>query len=76
MILDLLGSLEDAIGSYDKAIEIKPDHHEVWFFRGIDLDDLGRLEEAIASFNKALEIKPDYRIALNYRKKIMNKLKQ
>ncbi len=52
-------SREEAIASYDKAIEIKPDDHEAWYNRGISLDDLGRNEEAIGSFDKAIEIKPD-----------------
>ncbi len=48
-----------AIASYDKALEFKPDKHEVWNNRGIALGNLGRLEEAIASYDKALEFKPD-----------------
>ena len=55
-----LGRLEEAIASYDKALEIKPDYYEAWNYRGIILCDyLGRYEEAIISFNKAIEIKPD-----------------
>ncbi|MCA2814274.1 MAG: tetratricopeptide repeat protein [Microcystis sp. M090S1] len=51
---------EQAIASYDKALEIKPDYHQAWYNRGVALGNLGRLEEAIASYDKALEIKPDY----------------
>ncbi len=50
---------EQAIASYDKALEIKPDDHDAWNYRGVALDDLGRFAEAIASYDKALEIKPD-----------------
>ncbi|MTJ53625.1 tetratricopeptide repeat protein, partial [Anabaena sp. UHCC 0253] len=50
---------EEAISSYDKAVEIKPDKHEAWNNRGNSLDDLGRYEEAISSYDKAVEIKPD-----------------
>jgi tetratricopeptide (TPR) repeat protein len=57
--LDNLGQYEDAIASYDKAIEIKPDYYEAWNNRGNALGDLGRFEDAIASFDKAIEIKPD-----------------
>jgi tetratricopeptide (TPR) repeat protein len=46
--------LEDAIASYDKALELKPDLHEAWNNRGNALNDLGRWEEAIASYDKAL----------------------
>ena len=50
---------EEAIASYDKALEIKPDDHEAWNNRGIALRKLERYSEAIASYDKALEIKPD-----------------
>jgi tetratricopeptide (TPR) repeat protein len=54
-----LGRLEEAIASYDKALEFKPDSYEAWYNRGYALGNLGRGEEAIASYEKALEIKPD-----------------
>ncbi|MGC1198021.1 MAG: tetratricopeptide repeat protein [Geitlerinemataceae cyanobacterium] len=50
---------EEAIASYDKAVEFKPDLHEAWNNRGVALGNLGRNEEAIASFDKAVEFKPD-----------------
>ncbi|MEG3834959.1 tetratricopeptide repeat protein, partial [Microcoleus sp. AT8-B2] len=50
----------EAIASYDKALEIKPDYHESWNNRGNALVNLGRLSEAIADYDKALEIKPNY----------------
>jgi len=52
-----------ASGSYDKAIEIKPDDHDAWYNRGKALGDLSRYEEAIASYDKAIEIKADYHYA-------------
>jgi tetratricopeptide (TPR) repeat protein len=51
---------EEAIASYDKALEVKPDDHQAWYNRGNALSALGRKEEAIASYDKALEVKPDY----------------
>ena len=61
---ELMGTFqqyEQAIASYDKALQLKPDYHPAWDHRGIILcDNLGRFEEAITSFEKALEIKPDY----------------
>ncbi|WP_293333344.1 CHAT domain-containing protein [Microcoleus sp. CAWBG58] len=61
------GEFEEAIASYDKSLEIKPDYHDVWYNRGIALGKLGRLEDAIASYDKALEFKPDYHEAWNGR---------
>ena len=52
--------MEEAIASYDKALEFKPDDDAAWNNRGIALGNLGRLEDAIASYDKALEFKPDY----------------
>jgi tetratricopeptide (TPR) repeat protein len=51
---------EQAIASYDQALEIKPDFHEAWHNRGFALGNLGRYEQAIASYDQALEIKPDF----------------
>ncbi len=53
------GKHEQAIKSYEKALEIKPDYHLAWYNRGIALDNLGRYEQALASYDKALEIKSD-----------------
>ncbi|MEO1743178.1 MAG: tetratricopeptide repeat protein, partial [Cyanobacteria bacterium J06629_9] len=54
-----LGRKEDAIDSYDKAIEFKPDYHQAWYNRGVALAALGRKEDAIDSYDKAIEFKPD-----------------
>jgi len=54
-----LKAYEEAIESYDKAIEFKPDYHEAWYNRGISLYALGRKEEAIESYDKAIEFNPD-----------------
>ncbi len=54
------GDFEQAIESFDKAVEFKPDYHEAWLDRGVALFQLERFEEAIASYDKAVEIKPDY----------------
>ena len=58
---------EEAIASFDKAVEIKPDYHQAWHGQGLALGLLGRNEEEIASFDKAVEIKPDYHQAWNNR---------
>ena len=54
------GKFEEAIRSYDKAIQIKPDFAEAYYNRGIALQELGKLQEAIGSYDKATQIKPDY----------------
>ncbi len=54
------GDLSEAIASYDKAIEIKPDADEYWFNRGLVLLYLEEFTEAIASYDRAIAIKPDF----------------
>ena len=57
----------NAVISWDKALEIKPDKHDAWYNRGLALSDLGRNEEAIASYDQAVAIKPDFHEAWNNR---------
>jgi len=42
-----LSRYDEAIASYDKAIEIKPDDYEAWKNRGKALYQLSRYDEAI-----------------------------
>jgi tetratricopeptide (TPR) repeat protein len=50
----------EALASYERAIELKPDYAVAWRNRGSALDDAKRHEEALASFERAIELKPDY----------------
>ena len=54
MLLYQLGRKEEAIESYDKALEINPDLHKAWYLRGAALSHLDRKEEAFASCEKAI----------------------
>ena len=67
ILLHIERRYSEAIASYDKALEIKPDYHEAWNNRGIAFYYLQRYSEAIASYDKALEIKPDDHEAWNNR---------
>lgn len=58
---------EEAVGSYDKALELQPNYHQAWYNRGLALSNLGRHEVAVASFDKVLELQPDKRDAWNNR---------
>jgi tetratricopeptide (TPR) repeat protein len=70
-----LNRYEEAIASYDRALNIKPgarfvdrvqprvqpeDYYLWWFNRGTALVDLQRYPEAIAALDKSLQIKSDY----------------
>ena len=43
------GNFEGANASLEKALEIKPDYHVVWYSRGVTLGNLGRFEDARSS---------------------------
>jgi tetratricopeptide (TPR) repeat protein len=51
--------LNNAILSWEKALEIKPDNDAAWYNRGNAQAALGHYEESIASYDKAIEIKAD-----------------
>ncbi len=54
------GKFNEAVKSYKKAIDLKPDFPEVHYNLGIVLKNLGRLDEAIKSYKKAIDLKPDF----------------
>jgi tetratricopeptide (TPR) repeat protein len=56
----------EALGSFDKAIAIKPDYAEAWFYRGGTLGNLGLFSEACVSFDNAITLKSDYTDAFYY----------
>ena len=56
---------EKSIECFNRALELKPDYHEVIYNKGNALTNLGRYEEAIAEYDKALAVKPDYHDAMN-----------
>lgn len=66
------GDLPGAIVSWDKAIEFKPDSHQVWLNRGVALYKLGRYAEAIASYDRAVAIDPDSHKAWHSRGAALN----
>ena len=54
------GKLQEAVTSYEKAIQLKPDYAEAYCNRGVALQELGKLDEAVASNSKAIQLKPEY----------------
>ncbi|WP_094671632.1 tetratricopeptide repeat protein [Hydrocoleum sp. CS-953] len=68
------GDLAGAVDSWESALALKPNYHQVWYNRGKALVQLERWEEAIASHDKALEIKSDDYLAWNNRAEALGKL--
>ena len=58
------GEVEEAIASYRKAVEVKPDFADAYLNLGIVLKEEGELVEAIATYRKAIEVKPEFSSAL------------
>jgi hypothetical protein len=56
MVLAESGLYEEAIASFDRAIEAKPDFFAAWASKGDALLSVDRPEEAIASFDQAIEL--------------------
>ncbi|MEL6351539.1 MAG: tetratricopeptide repeat protein, partial [Cyanobacteria bacterium J06627_28] len=54
---------QEALDSYDRAIELQPDYHYAWNSRGNTLRDLERYQEALDSYDRAIELQPDYHYA-------------
>jgi tetratricopeptide (TPR) repeat protein len=54
------GDYAKAVGSFDRALAIKPDHADVLNNRGTTLNCLGRHEEALEAFARALALRSDY----------------
>ena len=57
--------MTEAVASFHKALQIKPDIAEAHYNLGGAFSDLGKHEEAVSSYRRALEIKPDYAEAHN-----------
>src|SRR5581483_10662061 len=56
---------DEALASYDKAIQLRPDFAVAHYNRGNALSDLKRPDEAVASYDKAIRIRPDHAEAHN-----------
>ena len=74
-VLKSLNKINDAIASYDKAINIKPDH-ELYFLRGIAFHELKKLDEALTSYDKSIKLKPDAFTAYSNRGSVLVELKK
>jgi protein O-GlcNAc transferase len=54
------GRLDEAIVSFRRAVQDKPDWAQAHLNLGIALQEHGRLDEAMASYRRALELEPDF----------------
>jgi Tfp pilus assembly protein PilF len=54
------GHDDEAKERFSKAVELKPNHAEAYFYWGLALEEPGSYEEAIEKFKKAVKLRPDY----------------
>ncbi|HEY9651666.1 MAG TPA: serine/threonine-protein kinase, partial [Coleofasciculaceae cyanobacterium] len=71
-----LKRLDDALESYNRAVEIRPEYTEAWSGKGDTLLGLKRYEEALNAYDKAIQIQPNYLDAWNGRGKALNRLQR
>jgi len=61
-VLKGLNRINEAISSYDKAINIKPDH-ELYLLKGVACYEIKKLEDALISYDKSIKLNPDSFVA-------------
>jgi predicted TPR repeat methyltransferase len=57
--LKKLGRMEEALASYQRALQIKPDFAEALNNMGNTLKDLGRLDEALVCYQRLIRLTPE-----------------
>jgi tetratricopeptide (TPR) repeat protein len=62
-INNYLKKYDEAITSYNKAIEIFPNYSEAYVGKGLTLEKLNNIKEAFENYNIAIEKNPDYAYA-------------
>jgi len=68
----ITGDYENAVASYDKAIELKPNSTVFWNYKGRSLANLGRFDEAILCFEKSIAFNSSDPEALNLKATAMS----
>jgi tetratricopeptide (TPR) repeat protein len=69
----LLKDYQKAIDSYNKAIELKPDHIETYVNKLCPLLKLGRYQEVMETADKILELDPKNQKAINAKEQALKK---
>ena len=64
-VLQQQNRLDEAIKSFDRALQLKPDFAAVWYKLGQILQQQKRLDEAVLSFDQALTTDPNHLEAAN-----------
>ena len=57
----------EALESYERALELKPEDPESWYRKGVVLEEMGEKYEASSCYDTALNLKPDFKDAKHVR---------
>jgi len=58
--LQSIGRFDEAIDSYNQAIQIYPNNPDTHYNLGFAFQNLSEFDNAVNSYNKAIQLKPDY----------------
>jgi len=53
---DCMDKVEEAIASYDTALEMDPDNAETWFNKGMTLKKMGQVKESTMCIEKCIDL--------------------
>jgi tetratricopeptide (TPR) repeat protein len=70
------GRYEEALKTFDKALQLAPDDAALWSLLGHVLADLDRPDEAILALQRALKLKPRHWGAVNQSGHLLNRLER
>jgi len=51
-----MDKIEEAIASYDKALQMDPDNAETWFNKGMTLKKKGQIKESALCIEKGIHL--------------------
>ncbi|MGP1385041.1 MAG: tetratricopeptide repeat protein [Thainema sp.] len=74
--LEVLERWQEALAAYREVTRLQPNNYWVWHDRGQVLEQLQNQEAAIAAYTKAVQIKPDFQLAIDSRKRLLNRLER
>jgi len=74
-VLEKLGQEEGAITAYARVVQIQPQNYWAWYDQGRLLEHQQSLETAIACYDRAVQLKSDLQVAVDGRKRILEKFR-
>ena len=49
-----------SLAAYTKAVQLKPDYVDAWYYLGYSLEKLGRYEQALANYDQVIRLAPNH----------------